>query len=167
VCWVTTSALEQHGLRACLVRADRLHAVAVGHDRGEVAAKDAVVLLDDDATAWSSWNAYAQQLSRELGARAMRISDGGITGPAFFDHVRRSGRPIVNSPKGQTAPLPPDLGQRQIVSPAIYWTWSLVWRAAETRAPVLAVADALCASHGDVASPEFDGWLPAGDPHRR
>jgi DNA-binding transcriptional LysR family regulator len=167
VCWVTTAALEQHGLRACLLGADRLYAVAVGHDAAEVAAADAVVLLDDDATSWSSWNAYAQDLARELGTRAVRISDGGITGPAFFDHVRRSRRPIVNSPKGQTAPLPPDLGQRQVVRPEIYWTWSLVWRGTETRASVLAVADALGAGHGDFAGHGLAGWLPAGDPHRR
>jgi len=166
VCWVTTAALEQHGLRACLLGADRLYAVAVGHGAGDVAAGDSVVLLDDDATSWSSWNAYAQDLARELGARAVRISDGGITGPAFFDHVRRSRRPIVNSPKGQTAPLPPDLGQRPVVAPEIYWTWSLVWRQDEERASVLTVADALCAGHGDFAGHGFRGWLPAGDPHR-
>src|SRR5262249_14749457 len=66
-------------------------------------------------TSWSSWNVYAEELARRTGARAVRISDGGITGPAFFDHVRRSGRPIINCPKGQGAPLPPDLVRRPLV----------------------------------------------------
>ena len=64
------------------------------------------MLLDDDTLSWESWNAFARHLSEDTGARAVRISDGGITGPAFFDHVRRSRRPLVNSPKGRTTPLP-------------------------------------------------------------
>jgi DNA-binding transcriptional LysR family regulator len=166
VCWVSAGTLEQHGLRACLLGADRLYAVAVGDDAAEVAAADALVLLDDDATSWASWNAYARELARELGTRAVRISDGGITGPAFFDHVRRSRRPIVNSPKGQTATLPPDLGRREVAGPAIFWTWSLVWRRGEDRRSVLAVVDALCPGDGGPAARGVDGWLPASDPHR-
>src|SRR5262249_6496862 len=111
VCWVRTEDLEQHGLQARLIGADRLYAVASGGS-GDVPARDTVVLVDDDTTSWLSWNAYAEQLASETGARAMRISDGGITGLAFFDHVRRIGRPVINSPKSQTASLPPDLIQR-------------------------------------------------------
>ncbi|MGO4429654.1 LysR family transcriptional regulator, partial [Streptomyces sp. MCAF7] len=120
VCWVRTEDLKQRNLRARLIGADRLHAVAAGTDTSEVAAEDTVVLLDDDITSWSSWNAYAEQLAKDTGARALRISDGGITGPAFFDHVRRGGRPVINSPKGQTTPLPPDLVQRPVVTPRIH-----------------------------------------------
>ncbi|HEY5394739.1 MAG TPA: LysR family transcriptional regulator [Trebonia sp.] len=167
VCWVTAGDLEQHGLDACLLGADRLYAVAVGDNGGEVAAGDTVVLLDEDATSWSSWNAYAEELARETGARAVRISDGGITGPAFFDHVRRSQRALVNSPKGQTAPLPPDLVTRPVIRPEIYWTWSLVWHRSEARDSVLAVVGALRddgRDHG-IHGPEV--WLPEGDPYRR
>ena len=146
---MTIDELERHGLDACLVGADRLYAVAVGDDGSEVAARDTLVLLDEDATSWSSWNAYAEELARETGARAVRISDGGITGPAFFDHVRRGRRPLINSPKGQTAPLPPDLVRRPVVTPQIYWTWSLVWRRAEARGSVLSVVDALGDASGD------------------
>jgi hypothetical protein len=106
-------------------------------------AKDTAVLLDDDTASWASWNLYAGQLARDTGARVMRISDGGITGPAFFDHVRRSRRPIINSPKGQVTPLPPDLVRRPVIAPQVYWTWSLVWRRGEERAAVLATVDAL------------------------
>ena len=101
VCWVTVNELEQHGLDACLVGADRLYAVAVGDNGGEVAARDTLVLLDEDATSWSSWNAYAEELARETGARAVRISDGGITGPAFFDHVRRGRRRSSTRPRAR------------------------------------------------------------------
>lgn len=167
VCWVRTEDLEQRGLHACLLGADRLYAVSAGDDTGEVAAVDTAVLLDDDATSWSSWNVYAELLARDTGARAVRISDGGITGPAFFDHVRRSGRPVVNSPKGQTTPLPPDLVQRPVVAPRIHWTWSLVRRENEDRPAVLAAAEALCADVGDLGLDTPDSWLPEGDPHRR
>jgi DNA-binding transcriptional LysR family regulator len=104
VCWVRTQDLEEYGLRAWLIGADRLYAVAAGDDTSDVRAQDITVLLDDDTTSWASWNLYAGQLARDTGARAVRISDGGVTGPAFFDHVRRSRRPIINSPKGQTTP---------------------------------------------------------------
>lgn len=167
VCWVREEDLERYGLHAGLLGADRLYAVSTGEDAGEVRAEDTVVLLDDDTTSWASWNAFATELARATGARALRVSDGGITGPAFFDHVRRSGRPVLNSPKGQTAPLPADLVMRPVVAPEVYWTWSLVRRRDEARAGVLAVADALC---GSVAGPGLDrpdAWLPDGDPHRR
>ncbi|GGJ02943.1 LysR family transcriptional regulator [Streptomyces brasiliensis] len=166
VCWVRTEDLEKRGLCARLVGADRLYAVAVGPDTGEVAARDTDVLVDDDVTSWSSWNVYAEELARDTGARAVRISDGGITGSAFFDHVRRGGRPVINSPKGQTAPLPPDLVRRPVVAPRIHWTWSLTWRRGEDRAAVLAVVDALTGEAGDLPIHGPDTWLPTGDPHR-
>jgi DNA-binding transcriptional LysR family regulator len=167
VCWVRTGDLEQQCLQARLIGADRLYAVAAGGRTGDVPARDTVVLIDDDIASWSSWNAYAEQLAGDTGARAVCIGDGGITGPAFFDHVRRIGRPVINSPKGQTARLPADLIRRPVVAPEIYWTWSLVWRAGEARAAVLAVVDALSDA---VADPGIHGpgaWLPDGDPYRR
>ena len=166
VCWVTADELEQHGLDATLVGADRLYAVAVGVNGGEVAAGETLVLLDEDTTSWSSWNAYAEELARDTGARAVRISDGGITGPAFFDHVRRGGRPVINSPKGQTDPLPPDLVIRPVVRPEIYWTWSLVWRRAEVRGSVLSVVDALRDDGRDYGIHGSHAWLPDRDPYR-
>lgn len=167
VCWVRTEDLERRGLSARLVGADRLYAVAAGKDTSEVPARDTAVLLDDDSTSWASWNTYAEELAEDTGARAVRISDGGITGPAFFDHVRRIGRPVVNSPKGQHGPLPPDLVRRPVVAPRIHWTWSLTWRRGETRAAVLGVVDALCDDVGDLGIQGAEAWLPAGDPYRR
>ncbi|MFD9002461.1 LysR family transcriptional regulator [Streptomyces sp. NPDC059582] len=166
VCWVRTEDLERHGLQARLLGADRLYAVAAGDDRSAVPARDTCVLLDDDTTSWASWNVYAEELAQDTGARAIRVSDGGITGPGFFDHVRRCGHPVVNSPKGQTTPLPPDLVRRPVVAPEVHWTWSLVRRRSEARAAVLAVVDALCDGVGDLGIDGPDVWLPAGDPHR-
>jgi hypothetical protein len=166
VCWARDEDLKRHGLRARRLGADRLYAVAAGTDTGDVRAQDTAVLLDDDTTSWSSWNVYAERLCDDTGAHAVRISDGGITGPAFFDHVRRSRRPIVNSPKGQTTPLPPDLVRREVVAPTVHWTWSLVWREGETRTAVLAAVDALCAGVGDLGLRPPDAWLPDGYPHR-
>lgn len=166
VCWVRAVDLERQGLQARLLGADRLYAVAVGADTSDIPAQDTVVLLDDETAAWSSWNVYAEQLSRDTGARAVRISDGGITGPAFFDHARRRRRPVINAPKGQTAPLPPDLVRRPVVAPELYWTWSLIWRASEVRATVLAVIDALCDDVGDLGIHAPGAWLPDSDPHK-
>ena len=166
VCWVDAKDLERHGLNARLLGADRLYAVSAGQDTAPVRARDTAVLLDDDATSWQSWNDYAQQLADGTGSRAVHITDGGVTGPAFFDHVRRSGRPIVNSPKGQTAPLPPDLAQRPIIDPKVYWTWSLVWRRSEIRPAVLATVDALTEDVDAAVIHAPDAWLPTTDPHR-
>jgi DNA-binding transcriptional LysR family regulator len=167
VCWVRAQDLEEYGLNARLIGADRLYAVARGPAGDDVRARDAVVLLDDDAKTWRSWDAYAEQFARDTGARAVRISDGGITGPAFFDHVRRSPRPIVNSPKGQNTPLPPDLVRRAVVDPKPYWTWSLTWRRSEVRAAVLAVVDALTTGVPDLGMRAPDVWLPDGDPYKQ
>ncbi|WP_369227131.1 LysR family transcriptional regulator [Streptomyces sp. R39] len=165
VCWVRTEDLARLGLRARLVGADRLYAVAKGTDTSDLPARDADILIDADITSWASWNVYAEELVQAVGARPVRISDGAVTGPAYFDHVRRCTRPVLNSPKGQTTPLPPDLVRREIVAPKVYWTWSLVWRADEDRAGVLAAVDALCDGVGDLGIHAPDAWLPAGDPY--
>ncbi|MGX1542407.1 LysR family transcriptional regulator [Streptomyces adustus] len=168
VCWVRSEDLERLGLRARLIGADRLYAVGRGGDSGDVpdvAARDTDVLIDEDVTSWASWNVYGEEFAQATGARTVHISDGAITGPAFFDHVRRCTRPVVNSPKGQTNPLPPDLVRREIVAPKAYWTWSLVWRESERRVGVLAVVDALCDGIGDLGITAPDAWLPAGDPY--
>ncbi|MFG2915649.1 LysR family transcriptional regulator [Kitasatospora sp. NPDC048298] len=164
VCWVPDADLERLGLVARRIGADRLYAVSAGSTVEPVRARDVVVLLDEDVISWASWNVYAEELVRATGAPVERISDSGVTGPAFFDHVRRLGRPVLNSPKGQTAALPPDLGRRPIASPEVHWLWLLVRRADETRAAVLAVVDALGDGAGGLGLPRPDAWLPGGDP---
>jgi DNA-binding transcriptional LysR family regulator len=167
VSWIRTQDLEEYGLNARLMGADRLYAVAVGDDTSDVHAANTAVLLDDDTTSWASWNLYAGELARATGARVVRVSDGGITGPAFFDHVRRCRRPIVNSPKGQTTPLPPDLVRRPVIAPPVYWTWSLVWRRSEKRPAVLAAVDSLTDKIGDLGMRGPAAWLPDSDPHKQ
>ena len=124
------------------------------------------MLFDADETSWLSWNRYAAEFLADTGATRIPIDDGGITGPAFFDHVRRLRRPLVNSPKGQQTQIPPDLVQRPIVAPAPYATWSLVWRRTESRPSVLAAAKALTGDRGDLTLSNGVAWLPSGDPYR-
>ncbi len=166
VCWVSARDLEEHGLDARIIGADRLYAVSRSPDAGDARAQETIVLLDDDAATWSTWNAWAGQFARDTGARVVRVRDGGITGPAFFDHARRARRPVINSPKGQRTPLPPDLTRRAVVDPEPYWTWSLVWRRGDVRAAVRAVADALSAGVGDLGIHAPGAWLPDTDPHK-
>lgn len=166
ICWVQTTDLAVHGLDARFMGADRLGAICVGSDTTAVEAKDTVVLLDADAATWSSWNRYAEQFALDTGAGTVRIDDGRITGPTFFEHVRRTRRPVINSLKGQATPLPQDLVARAVVRPAPYWTWSLVSRSDEERATVRAVIEALTGDIGPLGFDDDTAWVPATDPHR-
>jgi len=126
------------------------------------------VLLDDDTAAWSSWNRYAREFARDTGARAVRIKDGGITGSAFFDHVRRLRAPVLNSPKGGATVLPPDLVRQQVVNPKPYWTWSLVTRRDEARTTIQAMVQALTSgiSRDSLGLADESAWLPETDPYK-
>lgn len=167
IAWVRKTDVAQHALSARLLGADRLYAVSTGEGTAPVRARDVVVLVDDDTTSWYSWNVYAEEFARDTGAQILRINDGGITGPAFFDHVRAVGRPVVNSPKGQTITLPSDLTARPVIDPAAIWTWSLLCRENETRPAVLAAVDALTRGVTDLEIHEDGIWLPMDDPYRR
>lgn len=167
IAWGRKTDVAQHALSAKLLGADRLYAVSTGEDTTPVRARDVVVLVDDDTTSWYSWNVYAEEFARDTGAQILRINDGGITGPAFFDHVRAVGRPVVNSPKGQTITLPSDLTARPVIDPAAIWTWSLLCRENETRPAVLAAVDALTRGVTDLEIHEDGIWLPMDDPYRR
>jgi DNA-binding transcriptional LysR family regulator len=167
ICWVQRDDLVAYGLDARLIGADRLYAVSVGSDASAVEAKDALILLDADTASWSSWNRYGMQFAHDTGARTVHIDDGGITGPAFFEHVRSLRRPVLNSPKGQSIPLPHDLVRRDVVRPEPCWTWSLVWRRDETRPAVHAVIEALTVDVGPLGLDDATAWLPDADPYRR
>lgn len=165
ICWVRLPDLVEQGLSARLIGADRLYAVAAGTDTAAVNAEDTVVMVDADTASWASWNIYASQFAKDTGAEVLHLEDGGVTGPAFFDHVRRLRRPVVNNPKSQTTPLPPDLVRREVVHPAPYWTWSLVTRLDDTRPSVRAVVEALTHDVGPLGLDGDDIWLPATDPY--
>lgn len=163
ICWVRATDLAEQELSGRLIGVDRLFAVSADRDESAVRAADAVVLVDADTEAWASWNIYAVELARATGASVVRIDDHGITGPAFYDHVRRLGRPVISSPKRDATPLPRDFARRPVVAPAPLWTWALVVRRDEARPAVLAAAEALTR---DVKL-DFDlatSWLPADDP---
>ncbi|HEY0619386.1 MAG TPA: hypothetical protein VGD15_17415 [Kribbella sp.] len=94
-------------MNAALLGADRLYAVSAGRTTGAIQARDTDILVDDDTAIWSSWNVFAEEFARDGGAHVLPISDSGITGPAFLEHVRRNRRPIINSPIGHAATARP------------------------------------------------------------
>lgn len=168
--WVTAEHVKRRGLTAHLLRAEPLHAVAPGAGSAEpVAAQDLRVLVDADESAWSSWNRFAEGFAAHTGARIVEIDDGGVTGDAFYAHVRKIGAPVLASPKRHTAVIPPSLGRRPVAEPIPLWTWSLVHRQDDDRAGVGGVVEALLAvarGRGWLAPPAERWWVPAGDPHR-
>jgi DNA-binding transcriptional LysR family regulator len=166
ICWVPASTLERDRLEARLIGNDRLYAISAGTSGDPVRARDTVVLIDADETSWSSWNRWALAMAAGTGARVEHVGEGGVTGEAFFDNVRRLRRPVVNNPKSQNAPVPPDLGARPIQRPSPYWTWSLVSRAGEPRPAVRAVVEALTRSVDRTCLDDPHAWLSPEDPHR-
>jgi DNA-binding transcriptional LysR family regulator len=166
ICWVQSTDLESLSLDAHLIGVDSLYALCVGSDTAPVDARDTVVLLDADEATWSSWNRYGEQFTADTGARALRVDDGGVTGPTFFEHVRRIRRPVLNNPKGQNVPEPSGLVRRPVIHPAPLWTWSLVWRRGEDNPAVRAVIDVLTRHIGDLGLNDEAAWLPVADPHR-
>lgn len=165
ICWVQNADLEALSLQARVVGADRLYALQVGADETPVDAADTVVLIDTDGASWSSWNRYAEQFAAATGARIMRTDDGGVTGPTFFEHVRRLRRPVLNNPKGQDVRPPSGLARRPVVHPSPLWTWSLVWRRDERNPAVHALVDRFGASPGRLGLSDPSAWLPDDDPH--
>lgn len=165
ICHADVNQLRSLGLVAHLVRVDQLYSISIGTDPSPVSANETSVLVDKDACGWWSWNQYAEQFALASGAGIVRVDDGGITGRAFFEHVRRSGRPIVNAPKGPVEPLVRDMVRRPIVDPTPLWTWSLVRRRSDDRPALHAVVETLTQ---DAAAPDlqYDSlWLPPNDPH--
>ncbi|ORJ57819.1 LysR family transcriptional regulator [Mycobacterium simiae] len=169
VAWVTTTEIEKRGLTADFLCAEPLYAVSPSVGSGAaVAALQVTVLVDADESAWSSWNRFAGEFAGDTGAPIARVDDGGITGEAFYAHVRRIGSPVLASPKRHTAVSPPSLARRPI-TPTPLWTWSLLRRADDERAVVHHVVETLLTaaqSRHWSDPPERPWWLPSDDPHR-
>jgi DNA-binding transcriptional LysR family regulator len=165
ICHVDIAQLKTWGLVADLIGVDRLHGIGVGSTASQAKASDTTVLMEADAASWLSWNNYAQEFASSTGALTAQIDDGGITGRAFFDHVRRLGRPILLAPKGASDPLPYHMVRHHITEPAPLWTWSVIRRRGNDRPAVRTVVESL--THGVVAPSLRDGalWLPHNDPH--
>lgn len=168
--WVVARQATDLGLTTHLLRAEPLHAVLPGATSAEhVAAQDVTVLLDADESAWSSWNRFAGEFAVATGARIVRIDDGGITGDAFYVHVRRIGAPVLASPKRHTAVIPPSLGRRPVAGPVPLWTWSLVHRQSDDRTAVLQLVESLLVlaqGRNWRTPPAQQWWIPADDPNR-
>jgi DNA-binding transcriptional LysR family regulator len=168
--WVTATGAAQRKLTAHLLCAEELHAVVPGTTTAEpLPASQLTVLVDADEAAWSSWNVFAEEFAATAGARVVRVTDGGVAGPAFYAHVSRIGRPVLTNPKRLAGSAPPGFGRRPIADPAPVWTWSLLHRADDDRPAVhAAVASLLAAarSHDWTSPPAGNWWVPADDPYR-
>ena len=121
IAWIEEADVERHHLSAHLLWYESLVAVlprAHQATRQEsVAASEITVLVDVDEASWWSWNRYGSAFAEATGASVANIDDGGIAGPAFFDHVARLQRPVLESPKRHSAPMPPTLTRRPVRSP--------------------------------------------------
>ena len=170
IAWIEEADLERLDLAAHLLWYEQLEAVmprAYPATRLEsVPAAEITVLVDVDEASWSSWNRYAYAFAAAAGASVSKIEDGGIAGPAFFDHVARLRRPVLDSPKRHVAPMPPTLTRRPIRSPVPVWEWSLLRRADDSR-PVVARAARTLIDHASAVGwrrrPSEPYWLPASE----
>lgn len=171
VAWVSARDAQRLGLRAELLRAERLRAALPGAASDvPLPAAQVTVLVDADDGAWSSWNVFAEQFASATGAQVATIDDGGITGDAFYGHVHRIRGPVLASPKRHTSSTPPTIGHRPVAGPAPVWTWSLLYRADDDRPAVHSAVDALTSfahTRGWTTAPTDAWWVPGDDPHRQ
>src|SRR5438445_6035265 len=102
IAWIEEADVERHNLAAHLLRYESLEAVlprahrATRHE--SVRASEITGLVDVDDASWWSCNRYAAAFAKATPASVTSIDDGGITGPAFFDHVARLRRPVSSRP---------------------------------------------------------------------
>ena len=168
IAWIEEAEIERHHLVADLLWYEPLAAVmprAHGAARQEsVSAAEITVLIDIDEASWSSWNRYASAFATASQASVSKIEDGGVAGPAYFDHVARLGRPVLESPKRHAAPMPPTLTRRPVKSPVPLWAWTLLHRADDTRQMIARATQALidhASTCGWRTPPSEPYWPPA------
>jgi DNA-binding transcriptional LysR family regulator len=164
IAWIEQSEVERLHLSAHLLWYERLEAVMPrAHEATRyesVPAADVAVLVDVDETSWRSWNRYASDFAEANQASVIKIDDGGIAGPAFFDHVTRLRRPVLESPKRHLAPMPPTLTRRPVRPPVPLWAWMLLHRCDDSRPMVARATQTLL----NLAS--TCGWqIPPTEPH--
>ncbi|MEU7628418.1 LysR family transcriptional regulator [Nocardia sp. NPDC049220] len=168
--WTSAQDAEARGLSAHLLRAEPLRAVCPGVSAVEtVPAADVTVLIDSDDWAWSSWHRFAFEFATQVGASIAKIDDGGVSGEAFYAHVRDINAPVLASPKRHTAVAPPSLRYRPVADPIPLWTWSLLHRSDDDRGSVRhAVASllTLAGNHHWPRPPTDRWWVPSDDPYR-
>jgi DNA-binding transcriptional LysR family regulator len=170
IAWIEEADIERQNLTAHLLRYERLEAVMPRSDPAarheSVPAVEVTALVDVDEASWRSWNLYASAFAKATGAPVSSIEDGGITGPAYFDHVARLRRPVLESPKRHVAPMPPTLTRRPIRSPVPLWAWALLHRADDTR-PMVTRATQTLIDHASAVGwrtpPSEPCWPPANE----
>jgi DNA-binding transcriptional LysR family regulator len=137
IAWIEETDVNRLNLSAHLLLYEQLEAVmprAHGATRHEsVPAAEVTALIDIDEASWRSWNRYATAFAGANRASVANIDDGGIAGPAFFDHVIRLQRPVLESPKRHAASMPPTLTRRPVRPPVPLWGWALLHRSDDTR----------------------------------
>ena len=168
IAWVEEADIARLNLSAHLLWYETLQAVmpraheATHHE--SVPAAEITVLIDVDEASWSSWNRYTSAFAAANKASMTKINDRGIAGPAFFDHVARLRRPVLDSPKRHTAPIPPTLTRRPVRSPIPLWAWALLHRADDAR-PIVARATQTLIDHASALGwrtpPSEPFWPPA------
>jgi DNA-binding transcriptional LysR family regulator len=164
IAWAEEADIKRNNLIGHLLWHERLEAVMPRTHRmarsESVPAADIAVLVDVDEVTWFSWNRYATAFGEATGASVVKIVDGGIAGPAFFDHVARVGRPVLESPKRHVAPMPPTLTRRPVRSPVPLWAWTLLHRSDDNR-PITARAAQALIDHASTC-----GWrTPPAESH--
>ena len=168
IAWIDEADVARLNLSAHLLCYEQLEAVmprAHNATRLEsVPATDITVLIDVDEASWKSWNRYASAFAAANQVSVTNIDDGGIAGPAFFDHVARLGRPVLESPKRHAASMPPTLTRRPVRPPIPLWGWRLLHRADDSR-PLVAQATHiltdLASTCGWRTPPSEAHWPPA------
>jgi len=133
-----------------------------------ILARDLRALVDADLTSWDAWNQFAQDFADATGARVVKIDDGSVTGPGFYDRCRRMKVPILQAPKRHATSLPAGLRTRPVRDPTPLWCWSLITRAGDDRPAVLSLAEnaAKVTRAAGLHTVPPDPWVPARDPHR-
>jgi DNA-binding transcriptional LysR family regulator len=168
IAWVEEADIARLNLCAHPLWYESLQAVMPrAHDATRlesVPAAQVAVLIDIDEASWSSWNRYASAFAGANHASVTKISDGGIAGPAFFDHVARLGRPVLESPKRHSEPMPPTLVRRPVRPPVPLWGWALLHRADDTRPVVVRATEILtnlASTCGWLTTPDEPHWPPS------
>ena len=170
IAWIEEADIERQNLAVHLLRYESLEAVMPRAHRAarhkSVPAAEISVLVDVDEASWRSWNRYASAFAKASQASVINIDDGGITGAAFFDHVARLRRPVLESPKRHAAPMLPTLTRRPVRSPVPLWAWALLHRAGDTR-PMVARATRTLIDHASALGwrtpPSEPYWPPASE----
>ncbi len=169
--WVTAQQATERGLTTHLLRAEPLGAMLRGIASTEpVAAEQLQVLVDADESAWRSWNRFAQEFAADTGARVVDIDDGGITGDAFYVHVRRLGAAVLASrtqaPHRGAAAQPGTTTRGQSCSVVDVVARAPCRRGTRQRAPPRTRTAGRRRQPRLAHAPHGRWWTPSDDPHR-